>query len=49
MPTAAFRKLNLERERNGLATFANPRNFTAGTVRQLDASVTAQRPLDYFA
>jgi DNA ligase (NAD+) len=49
MPTAAFKKLNEDRERNGLATFANPRNFTAGTVRQLDASVTAQRPLDYFA
>jgi len=49
MPTAAFKKLNEERERKGLATFANPRNFTAGTVRQLDASVTAQRPLDYFA
>src|SRR4029077_7263129 len=37
MPTAAFRKVNEERERKGLATFANPRNFTAGTVRQLDA------------
>ena len=49
MPTAAFKKLNAERERAGLATFANPRNFTAGTVRQLDASVTAQRRLDYFA
>jgi DNA ligase (NAD+) len=49
MPTAAFKKLNQEREREGLPTFANPRNFTAGTVRQLDASVTAQRPLDYFA
>ena len=49
MPTAAFRKLNEERERNGLPTFANPRNFTAGTVRQLDPNVTAQRPLDYFA
>src|SRR6202008_920903 len=49
MPTAAFKKLNQERERAGLATFANPRNFTAGTVRQLDAAVTAQRPLDYFA
>src|SRR5215831_421623 len=48
MPTAAFKKLNEERERNGLATFANPRNFTAGTVRQLDASVTAERRLDYF-
>jgi len=48
MPTAAFKKLNEERERNGLPTFANPRNFTAGTVRQLDAGVTAQRRLDYF-
>ncbi len=49
MPKAAFKKLNEERERNGLATFANPRNFTAGTVRQLDASITAQRRLDFFA
>jgi len=49
MPTAAFKKLNSERERAGLQTFANPRNFTAGTVRQLDASITAQRRLDYFA
>lgn len=49
MPTAAFKKLNAERERLGLQTFANPRNFTAGTVRQLDASITAQRRLDYFA
>jgi DNA ligase (NAD+) len=48
MPTAAFKKLNEERERAGLATFANPRNFTAGTVRQLDASITAQRRLDFF-
>src|SRR5579864_8889483 len=48
MPTAAFKKLNQERERNGLATFANPRNFTAGTVRQLDSSITAERRLDFF-
>jgi DNA ligase (NAD+) len=48
MPTAAFRKLNEERERNSLPTFANPRNFTAGTVRQLDSSITAQRRLDFF-
>jgi len=48
MPTAAFKTLNTEREREGLATFANPRNFTAGTVRQLDANVTAQRRLDFF-
>ena len=49
MPIAAFRKLNEERERQGLAAFANPRNFTAGTVRQLEPSVTAQRRMDYFA
>ncbi len=48
MPTASFRKINEERERNGLPTFANPRNFTAGTVRQLDSNVTAERRLDYF-
>src|SRR5215471_1566311 len=49
MPTAAFKKLNQERERAGLATFANPRNATAGTVRQLESKITAQRRLDYFA
>jgi DNA ligase (NAD+) len=49
MPLAAFRKMNEERERQGLATFANPRNFAAGTVRQLEPSITAQRRMDYFA
>ena len=49
MPIAAFRKLNEEREKQGLAVFANPRNFTAGTVRQLEPSITAQRRMDYFA
>src|SRR5271169_4764528 len=49
MPTASFKKINEEREKNGLPTFANPRNFTAGTVRQLEPSITAQRRLDYFA
>src|ERR1700719_1058107 len=48
MPTASFKKINQERERTGLPTFANPRNFTAGTVRQLDASVTAERRMDFF-
>jgi len=48
MPTAAFKKVNEVRERKGLATFANPRNFTAGTVRQLDANVTAERRMDFF-
>ncbi|MGA7287845.1 MAG: NAD-dependent DNA ligase LigA, partial [Terriglobales bacterium] len=49
MPIAAFRKLNEEREKQGLAAFANPRNFTAGTVRQLEPSITAQRRMDFFA
>jgi len=49
MPLASFRKINEEREREGLPTYANPRNFAAGTVRQLDSSITAQRRLDYFA
>ena len=49
MPLAAFRKQNEERERQGLAVFANPRNFTAGTVRQLEPSITAQRRMDFFA
>jgi DNA ligase (NAD+) len=49
MPIAAFRKLNEERESQGLSTFANPRNFTAGTIRQLEPSITAQRRMDYFA
>jgi DNA ligase (NAD+) len=48
MPTASFKKINEERERDGLPAFANPRNFTAGTVRQLDSNITAQRRLDYF-
>ncbi len=48
MPVAAFRKLNEEREKQGLSVFANPRNFTAGTIRQLEPSITAQRRMDYF-
>jgi DNA ligase (NAD+) len=49
MPIASFKKMNEERERQGLSVFANPRNATAGTVRQLEPSITAQRRLDYFA
>src|SRR5579862_3949534 len=48
MPTAAFKKVNEEREKKGLPTFANPRTFTAGTVRQLDANVTDERRMDFF-
>src|ERR1700733_168415 len=48
MPLAAFKRMNDERESKGLSLFANPRNATAGTVRQLDASVTAERRMDFF-
>src|SRR5437773_5967723 len=48
MPIAAFKRMNEEREQNGLSLFANPRNATAGTVRQLEPSITSQRRLDYF-
>jgi len=48
MPLAAFKRMNEEREKQGLSVFANPRNATAGTVRQLEPSITAQRRLDYF-
>lgn len=49
MPIAAFRKMNQQREKKGLSLFANPRNATAGTVRQLEPSIVAERRLDYFA
>ncbi len=49
MPIASFKRMNDEREAKGLSVFANPRNATAGTVRQLESKVTAQRRLDYFA
>src|SRR6266849_2717260 len=49
MPLASFKRMNEERESKGLATFANQRNATAGTVRQLESRVTAERRLDYFS
>ena len=42
-----FEKINLERGKNGEALFANPRNAAAGSLRQLDPSITAKRKL-YF-
>lgn len=44
-----FVELNKQQEENGLAHFANPRNAAAGTIRQLDSRVAAQRPLKFFA
>ncbi len=43
-----FLKLNEQREKQGLSFFANPRNAAAGSLRQLDPKVTAERPLDLF-
>lgn len=45
MPKAAFAELNEQREAEGEVTFANPRNAAAGSLRQLDAKVTAARRL----
>ncbi|MES2593971.1 MAG: NAD-dependent DNA ligase LigA [Verrucomicrobiota bacterium] len=46
MSKANFAKLNQEREEAGEATFANPRNSTAGTLKLLDSKIVAKRPLD---
>ncbi len=44
----AFQKLNREREEEGQPLFANPRNAAAGSLKQLDSTITARRPLDIF-
>jgi DNA ligase (NAD+) len=49
MPSRSFQRMNQERERQGLAKFANPRNAAAGAVRVLDPNITAQRRLDFYA
>jgi len=46
LPKSGFRKINEEREEEGLPLFANPRNAAAGSLRQLDPRITARRPLD---
>lgn len=48
MPKDAFASLNARREESGQQLFANPRNAAAGSLRQLDAKVTASRQLSTF-
>ena len=49
LPLAAFAEFNAARASQGLATFANPRNAAAGSLRQIDPRVTAERPLSMWA
>jgi len=46
-PLEGFRQLNRQREDAGEAAFANPRNATAGSLKQLDSTITASRPLAF--
>ena len=48
LPIAAFAELNEQRAQAGEATFANPRNSAAGSLRQLDPQITASRPLSIW-
>ena len=48
LPEKAFSQLNERRQQEGQPLFANPRNAAAGSLRQLDPSVTATRPLSIF-
>lgn len=48
MPKESFEKLNEEREVTGEKLFANPRNAAAGSLRQLDPKITAERNLDIY-
>jgi len=48
MPLNAFQKLNAEREENGEAVFANPRNTASGTLKMQDSKVVATRGLDSY-
>ncbi len=48
MPRGVFTKINEQREKNAQALMANPRNAAAGSLRQLDPKITAQRKLDIF-
>lgn len=48
MPRAAFEELNARQEELGQQSFANPRNAAAGSLRQLDPKLAAERHLDIF-
>ena len=48
MPRAVFERLNAKREAEGVALLANPRNAAAGSLRQLDPKITAERALSIF-
>jgi DNA ligase (NAD+) len=48
MPRAGFERWNARARARGDKPFANPRNAAAGSLRQLDPRVTAERPLDWF-
>ncbi len=49
MPRSGFEQLNSRQLAQGEKPFANPRNAAAGSLRQLDATITATRPLDFYA
>ncbi|HSR76730.1 MAG TPA: NAD-dependent DNA ligase LigA, partial [Xanthobacteraceae bacterium] len=49
MTKSAFLKLNERQEAEGKPLYVNPRNTAAGSLRQIDASITASRPLGFFA
>ena len=49
MPRDGFEALNARARRAGEKTFVNPRNAAAGSLRQLDSRITAQRPLEFCA
>ena len=48
MPKSSFARLNEVKEENGEEPFANPRNAAAGSLRQLDPKIAAERQLDIF-